>query len=296
MAGRPTDMAGFEAASAKFATHEGFARGLRFRPRPSDVIITPYSKCGTTWMQQIVHGLRTGGDMGFAEITEAVPWIEMAHDMGIDLDAEQKANPRAFKSHLRWDEVPKGGRYIVVFRDPEDAFLSLFRFMEGWFFEPGAISVEEFGAHVLSRPDDESYWGHAASWWAERDRDEVMLMSYERMKRDLPGVVADVARFIGVEADAARLELATEQAGFTFMKAHAGQFDDNLLRAARDAACGLPEDGAATKVSDGEAGHGRAEMSESLRVRFAERWQESLGGRFGLRDYAALSEALEPGR
>ncbi|QGX99475.1 sulfotransferase domain-containing protein [Roseovarius faecimaris] len=285
-------MTGFLAATARFATGEGYAKGLRFRPRASDVIISPYAKCGTTWMQQIVHGLRTGGDMAFAEITEVVPWIELAHDLGIDLEAEQAAEPRAFKSHLRWQEVPKGARYIVVFRDPLDAFLSFFRFMEGWFFERGMISVEAFGDYVLSRPEEDSYWGHAASWWAERDREEVMLLSYERMKRDLPGVVADVARFIGVKADQARLDVATEQAGFAFMKAHAGQFDDNLVRAARDAACGLPEGGASNKVSDGKAGRGRAEVSDALRARFAERWQESLGAHHGLADYQALSEAL----
>jgi len=36
--------------------------------------VTP-PKCGTTWMQQIVHGLRTRGSMDFNEITRVVPFL-----------------------------------------------------------------------------------------------------------------------------------------------------------------------------------------------------------------------------
>jgi membrane protein len=89
-------------------------RWQAFQPRPSDIIITPYAKCGTTWLQQIAHGLRTRGSMDFNEITEVTPWIENAALLGWDLDAEQAANPRLFKSHLAWREVPKGARYIVI--------------------------------------------------------------------------------------------------------------------------------------------------------------------------------------
>ncbi|MBN34283.1 MAG: hypothetical protein CMM46_05805 [Rhodospirillaceae bacterium] len=80
-------------------------------------------------MQQIVHGLRTRGPVDFGEITEVVPWIEVAHALDMDPEAEQVANPRAFKVHLSWDEVPKGGRYIVIARDPEAVAVWLFRFM-----------------------------------------------------------------------------------------------------------------------------------------------------------------------
>ena len=37
----------------------------------------------------------------------------------------------AFKSHLSYDLVPKGCRYIVSLRDPKDALVSAYRFM-GW--------------------------------------------------------------------------------------------------------------------------------------------------------------------
>ena len=60
-------------------------------------------------MRQIVYGLLTRGNMDFDEITPVVPWIELAHDMGIDIYAKLTTRARAFKSHLDWEQTPKGG-------------------------------------------------------------------------------------------------------------------------------------------------------------------------------------------
>ncbi|MEQ9258388.1 MAG: sulfotransferase domain-containing protein [Roseovarius sp.] len=290
MAQRPRNYEEFRAVTG-FETPEGVARGLALKARPTDIFISPYSKCGTTWMQQIVHGLRSGGSMDFTEITEVVPWLELAHDMGVDLEAPQVAEPRAFKSHLPWEDIPKGGRYIVVLRDPLDAMLSLYRFFEGWWFETGAVSLEEFSGYYLTR-GAEGWWHHAASWLRVRDREEVLLIGYEHMKRDLPGAVAQVAAHMGgypAEVQA----IATRQAGFDFMKAHGGQFDDNLVRKTRDAACGLPPGGAATKVASGQSGAGTT-VPETMKQAFEAQWQATIGAEFGFASYAELLESLTP--
>jgi hypothetical protein len=158
-----------EARLQGMITPDGLARGLGFRPRPTDVIISPFGKCGTTWLQQIVHSMRTRGDLDFDDISRVVPWLETSTDLGLDLDAPQRAEPRAFKSHLPWTAVPKGGRYIVSLRDPRDALVSMYRFLEGWFFEPGAIGIEEFARRrFMNRDEGRDYWTHLVSWWEVR--------------------------------------------------------------------------------------------------------------------------------
>ncbi|WP_371223940.1 sulfotransferase domain-containing protein [Roseovarius sp. 2305UL8-3] len=284
---RPTSIAQMEKQTAAFATDEGFAKGLAYQPDPTDIFISPYAKCGTTWMQQIVHGLRTGGDMDFGEITEVVPWIELAHDLNLDIHAPQKARPHAFKSHLGWDEIPKGGRYIVVMRDPVDAFLSFYKFLDGWHFESGSVSLDQFADYVLSRRGSFNYWLHTASWWGQRDNPDVLLLAFEHMKQDLPGAVQQVADFMG-DYPEDRVALATKQADFRFMKAHAGQFDDHYLRAILDPRCGLPPDGVSTKVSTGKAGQGKAAVSDEIRARLDAKWAEVMGAQFGLPNYSAL--------
>jgi len=285
MAKRPTGIDELKAVQSLFATEEGWAKGLAFQPEPSDVFISPYAKCGTTWMQQIVHGLRSGGDMAFGEITEATPWIEMAHDLGLDPEA-QPWRPRAFKSHLSWDDIPKGGRYIVVFRDPLDAFSSYYRFLEGWMFESGSISPTEFAAFYLEREEGRSWWDHTASWWRVRGREDVLLLSYEGMKADLAGAVDRVAAFMdGYPAETR--ELATAQAGFSFMKAHERQFDDHYLRDRLDPLMGLPPGAVTTKVKTGLVG--AEAVSPAIRAAFDARWAETLGAEFGLDSYADLA-------
>ena len=288
---RPATLDGFRQVSARYFTGEAMRRGLAFRPRPSDVFIATYAKAGTTWMQQIVHGLRTAGAMDFAEITEVVPWIEVAHDLGIDAEAEQAAWPRAFKTHLAWHEVPKGGRYIAIFRDPRAVAVSLYRFLAGWMFERGSIPFATFlREEFVAAGGDDDYWRNTLSWWRAREREDVLPLVYEDMAARLPQVVAKVARFIGLEPSPAAIEVATRQARFDFMKRHAGRFDDNLLRRWRDRAAGLPPDGESNKVASARSGDER--LDDDLLRLLDRRWQDGIARHSGLADYAALRRSI----
>jgi len=288
---RPTSIAEMRQKTAAFVTDEGYAKGLAYRPNSTDIFISPYSKCGTTWMQQIVHGLRTSGDMEFGEISEVVPWLELAYDLKQDLQARQKAQPHAFKSHLNWHDIPKGGRYIIVLRDPVDAMISLFRFLEGWHFETGSVSIEEFGDYFLNRKPAYDYWVHAESWWSQRGNHDVLLLAYEDMKTDLPGTVAKVADFMGI-TDAATRNIATRQASFEFMKAHEVHFEEKLTQRYRDPPCGLPPGGLASKVDMGKVGDGKPAVSPELCAQFDDRWAQTLGAELNLPSYQALLDAL----
>ena len=75
-------------------SEEGVNRGLSFKPHSDDVFVVTPPKCGTTWMQQILHQLRSGGDMSFEDISDVVPYIELAYDVEIDLEAEHNYSPR----------------------------------------------------------------------------------------------------------------------------------------------------------------------------------------------------------
>ena len=66
---RPDTIDGFQAAMAQMLSEEGLRHAAAFKPRASDVIIAPYGKSGTTWTQQIVHTLRTGGDIDHDDIS-----------------------------------------------------------------------------------------------------------------------------------------------------------------------------------------------------------------------------------
>ena len=282
---RPTTLAEMEERSARLFSAEHLQQGLSLKLRPTDVVITPFSKSGTTWTQQIVHTLRTRGDMDFDDISRVVPWIEVSPMLGIDLDAPQKAEPRAFKSHLGWDLVPKGGRYIVVVRDPGDAAVSLFKFQEGWFLEPGCVSIDEFLEHSFLT--NRRYYQHLESWWPHRHDHNVLLLAYERMLQDPSDAISRIAAFIGVPLDAELMTLTLEHSSVGFMLQHKDRFDDALLRDFSEAHADLPPGSDSAKVRVGKRG-GRAALSAQAQSKLAQVWREEITASLGYSDYEAL--------
>lgn len=284
---RATTLVGLHEKMGALVSAAGYEAGLAFSPRPTDVIIAPFAKCGTTWLQQMVHSLRTGGDLDFDDISRVVPWIETAADLGLDLEAEQRAEPRAFKSHLAWDAVPKGARYILAVRDPYDALVSAYRFFEGWFFEPGTIDVETMGRGRFV--EERSYYTHLASWWPRRRQPDTLLLAYEHMVADHDGTVRRVAEFLGFGNDEARIAMACEQSSISSMRLHADRYDDRMMRIRSEQACGLPAGGESSKVSSGSHA---VVLSEEFVADLDATWRDTMGVQFGLDDYPALLDEL----
>lgn len=264
-----------------------------FRPQPRDIIISPFAKCGTTWLQQAFHCLRTRGDMNFDDISRVVPWIKMAGVLGIDLDGPQRAEPRGFKSHLAYDHVPKGARYVVSFRDPKDALLSHYRFMEGWWFEPGAISLDDYVKGKLAeRGKGRDYWHHLLSWWDERDNPNVLLFSYEHMSAGPAAHVQRLAAFCGIALDDALLALTLEHSSLAFMLNHKDRFDDKLMRELSESRGGLPKGSDSAKVCKGEIGGAAREMTPEIAALLDDVWRETIPQKLGFADYAAFEGAV----
>jgi len=283
---RPTSIAEMREVLKNFATPEGWQRGLDYKPDPTDIFIVTPPKCGTTWMQQIVHGLRTRGSMDFDEITRVVPWINMAHDMGIDIDAPQVAHPRAFKTHEALDEVPKGGKYICVVRDPQDALVSDYYFMEGMFFEKGTISFEDF-ARAFFIPSRDVH-KHILAFWNRRSDGDVLPLCYENMKADLARTIERVAEFIGIPLDDELKQIVLKQSDIQFMQEHKDQFEDHIIRKARSAAMGVPLDGRLNKVRNGQVGEARQLVPDAIKQELDNVWHEEITLKIGLNSYEDL--------
>jgi hypothetical protein len=287
---RPTTIQEMHERMKSFATPEGWQRGLDYKPDPSDVFIVTPPKCGTTWMQQIVHGLRTRGSMDFDEVSRVVPWINMAHDVGIDIHAPQVAHPRAFKTHSPLGEVPKGARYIIVVRDPSDALLSDYYFFEGMFFEKGSITLETFARESFIPGRD--IWKHILSFWDRRRDEDVLPLCYENMKTDLPRTIERVANFARISLDDELRQIVLRQSDIKFMQEHKAQFEDHIIRRARSAAMRLPPDGRLDKVRNGQVGESKARVPDVIKQELDAVWQAEITARIGLNSYEDLRKEL----
>jgi hypothetical protein len=286
---RPTTISEMLERMQNFSTPEGWQRGLDYKPAPTDVFIVTPPKCGTTWMQQIVHGLRTRGSMDFDEICRVVPWLNMAHDCGIDIDAPQVAHPRAFKTHLTLEETPKGGTYIVILRNPHDALISHYYF-EGFFFEKGSIDIETFAREYYF--PRQAIFNHIKAMWERRRDADVLPLCFENMKMDLPHTVERVAEFIGIPLDDELREIVVRQSDIKFMQAHENQFEDHIIRKARSAAMRLPMDGQLSKVRDGQVGGAKLSVPEHIKKDLNDIWRNEITPKTGLRSYEDLMKEL----
>ncbi|MBI1299081.1 sulfotransferase domain-containing protein [bacterium] len=273
--------------------------GKGYQAQPTDLFISPYPKCGTTWLQQIVHGLKTRGDMSFDDISQVVPWLEMAQFHEIDLYAPQPGGFHAFKSHLAWYDIPKGGRYIVSFRNLKDVLVSNYHFFDGWIWQRGSITLAEYvrledgGRDMyLNSEEPGDYFHHLCSWWEQRDNPSVLLLAYENMKQDLAGSVRRIAEFLKLEADPDLLTLVTHQASVDFMQAHADKFDDHMMRDALVKHGMLPPGDAAPRVRKGDVGAHRDELPADVANQVDELWHRVIEARFGLPSYEALRDEL----
>lgn len=284
---RPTNVDELREALAQ--TPPPFMAPPGFHLRPNDIMIATFPKCGTTWMQQIVHGLRTSGSMDFEEISLVVPFIDVALIIDFDLDAPQVAEPRAFKTHLPWESTPKGGKYIYVMRNPEDTLLSFYHFMSGSMFEHGSISIDEFaGAMFFEQTPMGRYWDHVRGWWEQRDKEQILYICYEDMKHDLEAAVRRVAAFIGFGGDETRIRVATQQATFDFMRAHETKFDEHPMTAKMALATGMPPVATMSKVRAGRVGDGERAISAETRDRLAKTWAEAIAEPLGIQSYEEL--------
>lgn len=264
-------------------TQEAIAQ---YVPSPADVLITPFGKCGTTWTQQIFHTLRTRGDMDFDDISRVVPWIETAVALELDINARQRAEPRGFKSHLDYDQIPKGARYINVIRHPVDAAYSAYKFMEGWYLEPGCVGPDEF---VMARMEEGNYHRHFISWWPHRQDDEVLYLVYEHMKEDLVGTIEKIAAFVGIELDDELRAITLEHASLPFMQKHKDRFDDAMLRELTEKTL-LPPGSDSAKVRAGRVGvH---EFSDAVVDKMDRIWREKVTPVTGFDTYEELIESL----
>ena len=253
----------------------------------------------------LCHQLRSKGDVAFDEISAVVPWIELADDLGQDLDALQPGGPpRLFKTHCWFEHCPQapGVKYVVGVRDPEDVVLSFFNFMDGWMVWPaGGVDFETFAREFFlnrglptSKMQNASYWHHLVSWWARVDNPDVCFVLFEDLKEDLERETRRVARFLGFSPDdpdwVERIAVAVKHSSFDYMAAHRTQFDEHLTRAARNGPMGLPPEAGAqtTKVRQGTVGGARAVLSDGLRAELQRRWEEVVTPALGFKSYGEL--------
>lgn len=231
------------------------ARWTGFEFRPGDIVISTPLKAGTTWMQTICALLILQNPEPPPQ-DEVSPWLDSALRPIHEVFALLAAQPhrRFIKTHTPLDGLPWDERvtYLCVGRDPRDLAMSwdnhLFNTDFKAFFAAreravGTADLAELMTHD-SRPPFSArkrFWGymegpydtdnldpnlafsvhHLATFWAARERPNVLLVHYDELKADLAGQMRRIAAELGIEVPENLWPELVAAATFNQMKARA---------------------------------------------------------------------------
>jgi len=205
------------------------ARWEGFIFRDDDIVISTPIKCGSTWMQMICALLIFRQRTFPTTLDRVSPWLDMLTrplaSVVADLDAQQ--HRRFVKSHTPLDGLPFSEHvtYICVGRDPRDVALSFDNHMANMKVDALLATLESAGAldrfadvapeapAVPRESEHERFWRwvyapespglratihHLMTFWAMRERPNVVLMHYDDLKADLGGQMRCLTERLGV--------------------------------------------------------------------------------------------------
>jgi aryl sulfotransferase len=229
-----------------------------FRPRPGDVVVATYPKCGTTWMQRIVDLLIHQSSQP-RSLMGLYPFLDATMLGPVETQMEQldaQVHRRALKSHLPFDSLPVFDtvKYIHVSRDGRDACFSLhnhfvgmteigLRIASGATWDPKASAApvpreilefyrEWIGDAEAGRPSrgmELSYFDFEMTYWRERMLPNLLLVHFNDLKLDLEGEMRRITTFLEIDTPPAHMTELAASAGFAAMKAEG----DTLMPGAR---------------------------------------------------------------
>ncbi|XP_022089844.1 uncharacterized protein LOC110978853 [Acanthaster planci] len=206
--------------------------------REDDIWIVTFVKAGTTWVQEIVSCIMHDGDLGAVNnkhTTFRVLFIE--HDFPQQLRrlknlpdtlqiAEETPSPRILKSHLPgqllppqiWEKKPK---IVYVLRNPKDVVVSFFYFSKLCRNDPKVLNktFDEFFQEMLEGTNHYGpWWDHYLYFWKRRHDENILVLRFEDIKRDLRGTVENISQFLDKKLSNETIDAITEHCTFRNMK------------------------------------------------------------------------------
>ena len=141
------------------------------------------------------HQIRCPGDTDWEEICCVVPWLEKMPVCEQDLDGDQHAPPRCFKTHRPPSQLPDQhgtAKFIFTIRNPVKTLISQFKFT----YSKGGTKSTDINDWVATLPNSERNCGRTmaegfAEFWLCRSAPTVLLLCFEDMQADLPGAKPD---------------------------------------------------------------------------------------------------------
>jgi hypothetical protein len=162
---------------------------------------------------------------GLPHIDEVSPFLEENLIPRRRRISELGAAPRVVKSHLPYHQILKGpGRYICGVRNGLDVAVSYHYHARRYQWGDESSANEFFSRFMGGGVPYGSWFDHVGGWLRNRDRLNVLVVTYEELSADLEAGVKRIADFCGITIDPAEMPRILERCSFAFMRQHDGRF------------------------------------------------------------------------
>ena len=190
--------------------------GNRYAVYDDDTFLVSYPKSGNTWVRFLLANLIYPNEtVGFANINRLLP----APGVSSRRFLNSLPRPRILKSHEPFDVRFRKVIYLV--RDPRDVAVSEYHFDLKKRYIEADVTLEQFVERFLAGTTSAygSWWEHAASWIGARQGNPAfLLVRYEDLlDNPIPGL-AQIADFLGIQADEQRLQAAIDRSAADRMR------------------------------------------------------------------------------
>ncbi|XP_050304366.1 uncharacterized protein LOC126741932 [Anthonomus grandis grandis] len=210
-----------------------------------DVWICSFPKTGTTWAQEMVWMIMNNLDFKGAEVNLGIrsPFLEVSslfdfRDLMKEIPGfeppiflkdslqfvKNQSSPVCIKTHLPWNLLPKEiqsgdktPKIIYTCRDPKDTCYSYYhhsKLMEGYTGNFNDFCKLFLAGKLSFAP----YWNNVLHYWNHRNDSNVLFLTYEEMKTDLPSVIRKTAKFLEKDLDEEQIQMLKKHLSFESMK------------------------------------------------------------------------------
>ncbi|XP_062391803.1 amine sulfotransferase-like [Sardina pilchardus] len=173
-----------------------------FHVRDGDVFIMTFPKSGTIWMQYIVSILYENDHPDLLEKPTHVQYVCPGWSTSGRLITWTQGSLPGCCAHicqstwLLWDYRATEPNYVT--RNPKDVLVSYFHFSQVFKTLETADNLDEVLEHFLSGKILGGNWfDHVEGWLNNKDKYDILFVSYEEMKLDLRSVVMKISKFVG---------------------------------------------------------------------------------------------------
>ncbi|XP_006825891.1 sulfotransferase 1C2-like [Saccoglossus kowalevskii] len=263
----------------KLVTEAVFDAMKTFEVRDDDIWLLTYPKAGTTWMMEIIHHILDHGIEGYKiSTTDRALYPEYVKPRGpsnYEL-LKEAPSPRFIASHLPGHLLPPQihehrAKIIYVARNAKDVAVSMYYHHKVDPMIPKYQSWEEFYDAFINNDVIFGSWAdHTLYWWNRRFEDNVMFVTYKQMKKDLAGMVSQVARFLDISLEN-QIKGIADKCTFQNMKKNAPRQHPNILGAFK------VDQSQSPFVRKGKVGSWKSQFTVAQNDLFDERYKEWIG-------------------